>query len=84
MPAAAGAAVRAVLITLPLSDHARDVTVPLLTVPGVAVKVVAPAVPLLGLIDGCAVKVGAAAAAVATVTCTTVDCMAPPEPVAVS
>ena len=71
-------------MTEPLSDQARDVIVPLLTAPGVAVYVVVPAVPVDGLIVGCAVKAGATAAAVATVTCCTVDCVVPPDPVAVS
>ena len=72
------------LITEPLSDQARDVIEPLLTAPGVAVYVVVPAVPVEGLTVGCEVKAGAGKAAVATVTCCTVDCVVPPGPVAVS
>ncbi|KQN11547.1 hypothetical protein ASE89_14255 [Sphingomonas sp. Leaf30] len=47
------------LMTVPLIVHDRDATAPLLTLPAVAVKVVAPAVPVFGLMLGCEVKDGA-------------------------
>ena len=85
MPAEAGVAVRPLLITVPLSVHEREAIEPFDTVPGVAVKVVEPAAPLLGLIVGCAAKAGAGVtAAAATVTLRMVDVAVPPVPVAVS
>jgi hypothetical protein len=46
-------------MAVPFSNHARDTTEPLLTVPGVAAYTVDPAVPLVGLMLGCVVKAGA-------------------------
>ncbi|WP_286771642.1 hypothetical protein, partial [Sphingomonas sp. 66-10] len=57
-PVAPGTMVVPVPIAVPLSSQRRPVTVPLLTVPSVAVKVV-ELVPLLGAMDGAAVKIGA-------------------------
>ncbi|KHA65318.1 hypothetical protein NI18_03320 [Sphingomonas sp. Ant20] len=59
MPDDAGDAAMPVLITVPLIVHDRAVIEPLLTLPAVAVNVVAPAVPVLGLILGCEMKDGA-------------------------